>query len=133
MATILITPPSEQPVALADVKVDLRIEHAEEDGRLALLIAAARQLAEQMTGRAFAPQTWEIVADAFPEAFILSPAPAATIVSVKYIDTGGIEQTLNESGYQLDKDSLPGYLIPAYGYAWPETRAQANAVRVRFT
>ena len=133
MAYTLITAATQEPVTLAEAKLHLREDGSENDARITALISAARRLAEQKTGRAFAPQTWELVMDEFPEAFMLLPAPIAAITSVKYIDADGIEQTLDPSGYQLDKDSRPGYLVPAYGAAWPSPRLQANAVRVRYT
>lgn len=133
MAYTLITAASTEPVTLAEAKLHVKEDGSENDARLTAFITAARRLAEHKTGRGFAPQTWELVLDAFPDAFALFPAPVTAITSVKYIDTAGVEQTLDPSGYQLDKDSLPGYLVPAYGTAWPATRAQANAARVRYT
>jgi uncharacterized phiE125 gp8 family phage protein len=56
-----------------------------------------------------------------------------SVVSVKYIDTAGVEQTLSPLDYLVDMDSEPGYVVPAYGKTWPCTRAQINAVRVRYT
>jgi hypothetical protein len=49
---------------------------------------------------------------------------------VKYYDTDGVQQLLSASSYQLDKESEPGWLVPAYGYTWPTTRCMANAVEV---
>ncbi|MEN6538697.1 MAG: head-tail connector protein [Mizugakiibacter sp.] len=133
MAYTLITAPSSEPVSLAEAKLHLRVDGSDDDARITAFISAARHLAEQKTGRAFAPQTWEIVLDAFPEAFTLYNAPITAVTSLKYIDEAGIEQTLAAESYQLDKDSLPGYVVPAYGYTWPTPRAQANAVRLRYT
>lgn len=133
MAYTLITAATQEPVTLAEAKLHCRVDGSEDDARITALITSARRLAEQKTGRAFAPQTWELALDEFPEAFMLLPAPITAITSVKYIDAAGVEQTLDPSGYQLDKDSLPGYLVPAYGTAWPSPRLQANAVRVRYT
>jgi uncharacterized phiE125 gp8 family phage protein len=55
------------------------------------------------------------------------------ITSVKYINTAGVETTLAGGAYALDKDNEPGWLLPAYGTAWPDLRDTANAVRVRYT
>jgi len=133
MAYTLITAATQEPVTLAEAKLHLNEDRSEKDTLITKLITRARRLAEHKTGRAFAPQTWELVLDAFPEAFMLLPAPITAITSVKYIDSAGVEQTLDPAGYQLDKDSAPGYLVPAYGTAWPAQRQQANAVRVRYT
>lgn len=133
MALKLITAPTVEPVSLAEAKLHCKVDGTDDDTRLAILISAARQLAEQKTGRAFAPQAWELVLDQFPEAFVLYHAPIASITSVKYIDTAGVERTIDPAYYTLDLDSKPGYLVPAYGYQWPTTQPSINAVRVRYT
>lgn len=133
MALKLITAATVEPVSLAEAKLHCKVDGSDDDTRLAILITAARQLAEQITGRAFAPQTWELVLDEFPEAFVLPRAPIAAVTSLKYIDTAGVERTIDSTYYTLDLDSLPGYLVPAYGYAWPTPQASINAVRVRYT
>lgn len=134
MPTILITPPTFEPVTLAQVKANCRIDGADEDALIGTLISAAREMAEQITGRSLATQTWERVLDAFPcgEIELYNP-PVAAIVSVKYIDLDGVEQTLDSSLYALDSDSSPAWLLPAWGTDWPTARDSANALRVRYT
>lgn len=133
MAYKLITAPTTEPVALADAKLHLREDGTDQDARIEALISAARSLAEQKTGRAFAPQTWELVLDDFPQAFILHHPPVVGVESLKYIDADGVEQTVNPVCYTLDSEAMPGYLVPAYGYGWPAVRAVPNAVRVRYS
>jgi uncharacterized phiE125 gp8 family phage protein len=70
-----ISGPAEEPVTLADAKLTLRVDHAEDDSRIQRMIGAAREEAEQITSRRFGPQTWELVLDAF-ESTITMPAPA---------------------------------------------------------
>ena len=132
MSFKLITAPTVEPVSLAEAKLHCKVDGTDDDTRLAILISAARSLAEQITGRAFAPQTWELVLDEFPDAFVLQHAPIVSITSLKYIDTTGVERTVDPSYYTLDLDSKPGYLVPAYGYQWPATQQSINAVRVRY-
>lgn len=132
MALKIITPPSETPVTLGEARAQCRYDGADNDAVLALFIAAATEQAEAETGRALCTQTRELVLDAFPEAFVLRGAPIQSLVSVKYLDQGGIERTLDPADVQLDKDSEPGYLVPAYGKAWPATYPVPNAVRVRY-
>ena len=142
MPTKLITAPTVEPVTLDQVKASCRIDSAAEDALLAGLAGAARQTAEQITGRSLAPQTWERVLDAFPsgarspyggEIELLYP-PAATVASVKYLDLDGAEQTLDSGLYLLANDFEPALLLPAQGSAWPQTLpAMPTAVRVRYT
>lgn len=132
MSYKLITAPSEEPVSLAEAKAHCRVDGTSDDTLITALIVAAREQVEHKTGRAFCTQTWELVLDAFPAAFALRKAPTQSLVSLKYLDVDGVEQTLDPADTLLDKDSEPGYLTPAYGKTWPESYAVPNAVRVRY-
>jgi len=132
MPTIIITEPTGEPITLAEARLHCKVDGTDDDTLITALIVAARQQAEHRTGRALCTQTLEKVLDMFPDDIKLQPRVQA-ISSVKYIDIDGVEQTLSSASYSLDKDSEPGWLVPAYGYAWPDTRAVPNAVRVRFT
>ena len=133
MSLKLISAPGVEPITLAEAKAHLRVEHDAEDSLIAMLIAAARQSAEQRLGRALIHQTWELILDAFPCAEIKLPKPpVASITSIVYLDANGDEQTLAGTAYTLDADLLPGWVLPAYGTEWPATLDSANALRVRF-
>jgi uncharacterized phiE125 gp8 family phage protein len=58
--------------------------------------------------------------------------PFQSITSVQYVDAGGTPQTLAASEYQIDGNSEPAILLPAFGKVWPVTRWQAAAVTVNF-
>lgn len=136
MTLKLITAPATEPVTLAEAKLHLRIEGSitDEDDLVTALIKAAREDAEHQLGRALVAQTWERVLDCFPAAEIeLGWPPVIAISSVTYIDAAGDSQTLASTGYSLDTDTAPGWLLPAYGTVWPATLDTAGAVRVRFT
>jgi uncharacterized phiE125 gp8 family phage protein len=134
MALHLITPPTVEPVTLAEAKVALRVEDSLRDALITGLIEAAREHAEHHTGLAFVNQTWELRLDAFPapgDDIVLGKGPVASITSIFYVDTSGVEQTLATSVYALDV-SGPGYARLKFGQAWPGARVEPNAVRVRF-
>lgn len=133
MALIRITAPAVEPLTIAEAKLHCRVDGSDEDALITALIVAAREQAEHETGRALVTQTWELVHDEFPEAFVLRRAPIQSVTSIKYLDDAtGAEQTLDPADYLLDKDSEPGYVVPAYGKAWPATWPVPNAVRVRY-
>lgn len=135
MALKLITAPAALAVSLADVKTQLRIDGTDHDATLTAYIEAATQVAEHETGRRFITQTWEAVYDAFPCAAIeLGLAPVQSVVSVKYLDTAGIEQTVSVVDYVLDADQSlgVGFVLPGAETEWPAAADSVNAVRVRF-
>lgn len=103
------------------------------DPMLSMLITAARRVAENMTGRSFITQTWERVLDVFPSKEIeIGMLPIQSITTVKYYDTDGVLQTMAAADYVLEPDTLPGWLLPAYGVSWPSTYDMAQAVIIRF-
>lgn len=135
MSVNLITEPASEPVTLAEVKLQCRIDGTDDDALITSLITSARQSCEHMLGRSLMTQTWEVVLDAFPDTDIELPnPPAIAITSIKYIDAiTANEVTLATNQYSLDKDSEPAWVMPAYGVEWPSTLGVANAVRVRYT
>lgn len=133
MARVLVEAGGDEPITLLDAKLHLRVTHSSEDALITACIAAARAHAEDFTRRALSAQTWELVLDGFPCGEIKLPLPPLrSVVSVKYFDSDGEEQTLGEEAYQVDTSSEPGRVAPAYGTSWPATRCQLGAVRIRF-
>lgn len=133
MPLITIAAPATEPVTSAEVKSSARIDGAEFDTQIAIIIPAIRAAAEQELGRRLITQTVEMVLDEFPSEEIGLILPdAQSITSIKYLDDSGIEQTLAGSVYALDADSTPSRVLLKYGQAWPSTQEVPNAVRVRF-
>ena len=134
MSTKLISPPSPEIVTLADAKLHLRVDHADEDALIGSLITSARLQAEHATGRAFGQQVRELIIDRFPVGEIRLPGtPVTAIDSVTYVDADGVTQTMASAAYVLDDASVPSWLLPASGTDWPENYDTANAVRIRYT
>lgn len=136
MSLRLIEKPSVTAVSLASAKIHLKVDDSSEDAWISAAIAAAVAVSEQKTGRVWITQTWEAVYDDFPLASMdLGKAPVQSIVSIKYIDVNGTEQTIDSAYYVLDKDQNGGYgyVLPLLGYDWPTTAGGVNSVRIRFT
>ena len=134
MALKLITASTALAVTLAEAKAHLRVDASDEDTLITAMITSATETAEQITGRAIMPQTWELTLDAFPDALELTRVPAVSVTSIKYFDAAGVQQTLASNAYALDAADDFGfaYLVPAYGTEWPVTRDQINAVAVQY-
>jgi len=133
MTTRLITAPTTEPVTLAEAKLHLRVDVSAEDTLITAFITAAREQCEHILGRSIMPQTWENVLDSFPlyEDIELLHPNILSVTSIKYIDAlTANETTLAANQYVLDKDSMPGWVMPASGVTWPDTLSVANSVRV---
>jgi uncharacterized phiE125 gp8 family phage protein len=140
----LITPPTFDPVMLAEAKAQCRITSSAEDGLVAGYLLAARHYCEDFTGRVFATQTWEMKVDGgWPTVFdrstvlprtriVLPNPPAQSVVSITYIDTSGALQTLASNQYAFSKGDIFGFIEPAYGVSWPAVRNQLETVTVRY-
>lgn len=140
MSFKVVTPVETEPVTLAEARLHLKVydDDAAEDLLITAWITAAREMAEQFTGRALATQTLELALDEFPDAddcssvIELPMPPVASITSVKYTDLVGAEQTLAGSAYALSLYGDSRRLAPTYGNYWPSTQDVPDAVRVRY-
>lgn len=133
MITRLITPPESEPVSLVEMKVQLRVTHAQHDALIGSYITAAREQCEHILNRSIMPQVWEKVLDCFPSFEIPLYWPALIAVdSIKYLNQSGVQQTLDASQYREDIDNEPGKVTLAPGCIWPSTLNVPNSVRVRY-
>ncbi len=71
MTPILLQPPAEEPVALAEARAFVRLDDTAEDGLLAALVTSARLTVEAVSGLALVSQTWRFVLEAWPGAGVL--------------------------------------------------------------
>lgn len=135
MKLICITQPASEPIQLVDVEGQCRItDLSAEASTIEVMIQAVRERAEQITRRALVTQTWELTLNSFPYGAISLPLPPLqTVDSIKYIDTDGAEQTLAASAYRVLTGGEPGAVQPVYGTTWPNTLADLETVKIRFT
>lgn len=134
MALKLITASAVLPVSVADAKLSCRFDSSALDTDIEDMIKDAQRLTEHETGVSLTASTWEVSLDSFPAAIELTRLPVASITSIKYKDTAGVEQTLDSAAYALDAQDAYGfaYAVPAYGTEWPDTRDEINAVKVQY-
>ena len=137
MAISVITPAVAERLTVSEVKSFLRVDSDDEDTLLAVLISAAREMAEKYTRQILMTTTIEEFYDIFPEYTIkdsdiiyLSRGPIQSITSVKYVDTLGDEITITNDKYNTDLISEPGRIISTAG--WYATKDTVNAVVVRY-
>jgi uncharacterized phiE125 gp8 family phage protein len=137
----VVTPPTVEPVSIADVKMHSHISHSEEDALIQSWIRSGRELAESYQRRAYCTQTLELSFDGYPEMPLSLPrGPLQSLVSVECTDYQGVTTTLYDSApggdtsmFTVDVSGEPGRIDLAYGEYWPSTVLRSiNSVRVQF-
>ena len=137
---VVINEPEFEPVSLALARSWCQIDDdiTDQDDIVRMLISAARERAEDITGRAFIERDLELRLDQFPDDPIieLPQAPLQYVDSITYTDTSGEEHTLNGIGspvdFHIDVGSAPGRISPLYGASWPSSNGMPGSVRIRF-
>lgn len=107
-----------------------------DDSLLLAYQEAAVQKAEAFLGLSVALRTLEIALDSFPSGADLSiempQSPVVGVVSVSYLDTDDLTETMTEDAYTVDDYQLPNWLLPASGTSWPSAKSVVNAVKIRY-
>lgn len=130
------TAPNTRPVSTAEAKTHAHVTTSEDDSDIADMIEAATEHVEDWTGLQLMTATWTWTLDTFPTSdTLVSPInPMATVTSIKYLDSDGVQQTWDASKYDKDFTSMPGRIVLAHGETWPVIRgSEINSVEVIFT
>ncbi|CDM57189.1 head-tail connector protein [Rhizobium favelukesii] len=117
------TAATAEPVTLDDVKRRLRVDFADEDVDIELMIASARDHAEKYCNVLFAEQTVELKCDCWGDLARLPVAPVSSVTSIAYVDTDGATQTLAADAYEQRLEGLEPAIVLAYGKQWPAIRS----------
>ena len=135
MPLTLNTPPAAEPVTLAEAKLHLKVDTADDDALITRLIAAARARAEWHTGRAFVTQTWTLHLDTWPcDGVIELPLPPLqAVASIVTTARDGSTTTLDPSRYTVDIASAPARIALAANTAPPTNLRRINAIAITFT
>lgn len=121
-----LTPPSGEPLSLADAKLFARVGSDHEDDLLGQLIAAARARVEAETGLALVTRTLRLTLTDWPlgvlerGAFRLPRAPAARLVTVRLRD-GEVSEDATDR-FELTAGLSPRLTPQPFGaWAWPRS------------
>lgn len=131
----LYTPPTEEPVTLAEIKDHLHISSTAEDSLLTLYAQMAREAVEGECWRALMPQTWDLYLPGWPAGGVIEipRPPLQSVTSIKYTDDEGAVHTFAASNYRVDTASKPGRVVLAPDANWPsDALDSSNPVVVRF-
>jgi uncharacterized phiE125 gp8 family phage protein len=130
MQLTLIAPPAEAPVALAELKAHLRIEHADEDALIAAMASAAVKAVEARAALAMVAQTFRLSLDAPPEGVVVLPkGPVFSLLSVANVNREGVASPVDSALY----DFAPGLnaRIAVRGFL-PRSELSVGGYRVDF-
>jgi len=136
MGLKLQTAPANEPLDLeADVKPHLRIDFADDDGYISLLVSAVRKHVEDgELASALITQTWDLTLDNFPTMpFELPRPPLQSVTSITYTDVDGNSDTVASSVYLAETTSWPGRIVFKQSQSWPSVvLKEAGGVVIRF-
>lgn len=130
-------------VTLAEAKAHLRVEHGDDDALISSLVEVATAHIDGRDGwlgRALGRQTWDLHVDGLSgprwlgQRLNLPLGPLIEVVSVKYRDADGAEQTFPTSDYEVRGVGAwnGGYIDLASGSSWPTLYQGSEVLTVRF-
>jgi uncharacterized phiE125 gp8 family phage protein len=131
----VITAPAVEPVSLTEAKIDLRVDHDDDDNLIADLIVACRQEAEDIARRAFVNRTLELSMRNWPtDGYIRLPyPPVVSVTSVVYYDEDNVSRTMSSALYITVLDVDPAVISLAKYASWPtESLRLVAPIRVRY-
>lgn len=138
----ITTQPSAEPVSIAEAVAFLRSTgDATEAATIAALIATAREMVEDFTGRALLSTQFLCVASDFAgrdltwhgNELTLDRSPLVSVQSVKYIAEGATsETTMDPADYAVITTTTPGRVLFLTD-SLPVLAERPDAVRVAFT
>jgi uncharacterized phiE125 gp8 family phage protein len=133
-----VLPIGGEAVSLATAKAEQKIDGDSEDALLAGDLRAAISHVEKTTGKNLTAKIESQTVHGFPArcsafgAIRLWKGPVSEILSVKYDDGDGVEQTLTSFRLVEGGDAGSARLLPAYGASWPSTAVGPGTVRVTY-
>lgn len=131
VASVIDTPTSTEPVTLAEAKRAARISDTSDfDEMIPGLITAARQMAEQETGRELVRKTRRSTFVDWPAADLVLPVYAAESVAISYWGEGGWA-ALDSGAFAFYELGTGTGIAPAIGSSWPALSPVAGGPRVR--
>lgn len=153
MRVDLVTPANGEVLSVEKAKAFARVTHAAEDALFGDWILAAVGWSQEWSRRQFLEAEFELIGDSFAclaretggsaasGVILLHPGPLVEVLSVKYLDIEGVEQTLTPSteyAVRIPKGpmAVAGSILPGpelSNLEWPATQDETlDAVRIRF-
>ncbi len=134
MTIAIITPPTIEPVSLAEAKLFLRIDQSAEDGLIATLIGAARAAVEAGCGKALITRRVREGLDIWRRdsvgGAVLGLGPVTNIVAVRLIASNGAQSVIESDRYRLEGGGDRPRLVFEAGV--PATLRSAGGIEIEY-
>ena len=133
MSLILTTPPTVEPLSLAEAKAQLRIYHSDDDTFISTLITTSRRLIEQRYDMCMLQQSWSLFLDDWPEGgiFDLGLQPLISVTDIKVYGDDDVAATIDPAHYFADVSSNPPRVILRRGRVFQPPGRRAKGVEVK--
>ena len=131
----LVTPPTTEPLSLAEAKAHAVIPEdlIDDDVLLGTYLTAAREYCEQFTSRVFAEATYRQIYTGFPGAVLCAyRAPVASWGAFEYLGLDGTTWTPVESSLYY-ASTASARIVLNNGLSWPTPFDRVENVRVTYT
>lgn len=134
MSLTIITPPASEPVSLAEAKLYLRVDHADEDALIVSMIGAAREAVEAAIGRALITRTVRESLDIWvreaAQGAVLGFGPVSDIIAVRLLADNGSQSVLDPERYRLEGQRDRPRLVFAAGV--PATLREVGGIEIEY-
>jgi uncharacterized phiE125 gp8 family phage protein len=130
MSHKVITKPATMAVPLAAARTAARVNGTALDDEIKIAVGNATTEAEHYTGRAFVNRTYRITMDRFCGDIELPASPVAEVINFRYADVDGMMQELDPADFRFDTTREPGFIVPAFGKAWPAAGGNIESVLI---
>jgi uncharacterized phiE125 gp8 family phage protein len=134
--TKLVSVPLEEPVSLQTAKAQVRVDWDDEDDLITSYITAARQYCEDICGRAFVSQVWDLWLPQWPagDRLYLPYPPVQNVVYVQYTDSTEATTIVDPTIYTTNTGGDLAEVVLRFGQIWPVTvLSPSRPINVRFT
>ncbi len=121
MTPIILDGPAVEPVSLAEAKIWLRVEGADEDDLVSTLIVAARLMVETWANKRLINQNWRLVLDAWPAGRVLRVplSPLQAVTRIRMYDGNGAPSVVPPATYTVDVVSEPPRIVAGADFPTP--------------
>lgn len=123
--------PAIEPIDLAEALDHCRIDSSDSDTLLISLIKGAREYVENHIRRALINRTLDVRFGQFSGVMEMPKAPLSSVLSIKYVDVDGNEQTLDSGVYRTDSARDPGIVELGVDQSWPDLYNTSSPITIQ--